>query len=268
MTFAAQNRVSLIPYMHYPRLLTYFLVFSLLLFNCPNFFAQSLIVGIPSADAAPEGTLEFTHESQFYTEGKPRKWNSFNILCYGMGAETELTATLNNLNNLNNKDLAFGAGIKKIFKPGGKTQADWRLTTGGNLLFSLRTNEIGGWAYSHISRRIPATKTRLTAGFSYGSHQQFGYRMRFPESSGMTVRENLTPLCFIGGIEQQLFGNWSFIADWYSGTHNLADFIPAIQYRLGHQIFIAGYKFPNPGSGGKSAIIFECMLSMPDFLKK
>ena len=79
------------------------------------------------------------------------------------------------------------------------------------------------------------------------------------------AKELLTPFCFIGGIEQPITKNWSFIADWYSGTHNLADFIPALQYKVGHQVFIAGYKFPNAGSGGKQAFIFEMMLTLPRF---
>jgi hypothetical protein len=77
--------------------------------------SQSLIVGIPSADVAPKGELELTHESQFYTEGNPRKWNSFNILCYGLGNHGEITTTIKNLNNLDNNKLALGIGLKRYF---------------------------------------------------------------------------------------------------------------------------------------------------------
>ena len=238
-------------------------------FALPSFlFSQSLIVGIPSADVAPEGEFEITHESQFYTEGNPRKWNSFNILCYGIGHNAELTSTLNNLNNLDNSRLALGFGVKKYLNLGENKELDARWTIGGNMLFSLQKDDIGGWVYSHISLRVPVLNTRLTGGLSYGSHHNFGYRNIPAEGLNPVIKQNLTPFCFIGGIEQQVYKNWYFIADWYSGTHNLADFIPALQYRCGHQVFIAGYKIPNAGSGGKQAFIFEMMLTLPNFSKK
>jgi hypothetical protein len=112
------------------------------------------------------------------------------------------------------------------------------------------------------------SSNRLTGGLSYGSHHNFGYKL-IPGRDGLpNQKEKRTPFCFIGGIEQPLFKNWSFIADWYSGTHNLADFIPALQYRIGHQVIIAGYKIPNWGSGGKQAFILECMFTLPGFPKK
>ena len=241
---------------------------SLLIFAASTAVSQSLIVGIPSADVAPEGVLELTHESQFYTEGQPRKWNSFNILCYGIGNNTELTSTLNNLNNLDNSALALGLGMKRLVELSQNKNLNPRLTLGGNMLFSLNKADIGGWVYSHLSMRLPGLKTRLTGGFSYGSHHNFGYRMVASGDVGVLQKQKLTPFCFIGGIEQPVYGNWSLIADWYSGTHNLADFIPAVQYRLGHQVIIAGYKIPNRGSGGKQAFILECMFTLPGFRKK
>jgi hypothetical protein len=105
----------------------------------------------------------------------------------------------------------------------------------------------------HLSLRIPSLQTRLTGGFCYGSQHNFGYRLIRTDVHQIPVKQNLTSFCFIGGIEQPLFGGWSVIADWYSGMHNLADFILAMQYRLGHQVFIAGCKFPNLGSGGQEA---------------
>lgn len=238
--------------------------FLLLAMQLPS-FAQSLIVGIPSADVAEKGAIEITHESQLYTEGQPRKWNSFNILCYGIGGNTELTSTLNNLNNLDNSKLALGAGIKHFEAISRNKNLDLRLTFGGNMLFSLNENDIGGWVYSHLSGRIPGLNTRLTGGISYGSHHNFGYRFIPSDGIKPAVKQNLTPFCFIGGIEQPVYKNWSIIADWYSGTHNLADFIPAVQYKTGHQVFIAGYKLPNPGSGGNQAFIFEMMLTLPEW---
>ena len=254
------------PDSHYQSCILKLLSISIAFVLLPFFSSsQSLIVGIPSADVAPKGELELTHESQFYTEGNPRKWNSFNILCYGLGNQTEITTTLNNLNNLDNNKLALGFGLKRYFSLSKNKDIDLRMTTGGNMLFSLFQSDIGGWVYSHLSTRIPRLQTRLTAGFSYGSHHNFGYRLITAEVGQKPFKQNLTPFCFIGGIEQPVYGNWSVIADWYSGTHNLADFIPALQYKIGHQVFIAGYKFPNPGSGGQEAFIFECMITIPGF---
>jgi hypothetical protein len=121
--------------------------------------AQSLIVGIPSADVAEQHHLEITHESQLnFWEGE-LKWNSFNFACYGIGHNMELTAALNNLNNDGSSNLAVGIGAKKVLPFPIKYNGikEIKLTVGSNLLYSINKEELGVWAYGHASARISST---------------------------------------------------------------------------------------------------------------
>ncbi|MFY7949079.1 MAG: hypothetical protein ACOVRP_07690, partial [Gemmatimonas sp.] len=102
------------------------------------------------------------------------------------------------------------------------------------------------WIFSSGSVRLPQLQTRLTAGPTYGTPQLFG-----KEKLGM-----------MAGIEQPLGGVFrrrvSLVADWYSGRHDLAAAIPAIQFNLPREwIFITGYKLPNRGAATERALVLE-----------
>jgi hypothetical protein len=64
------------------------------------------------------------------------------------------------------------------------------------------------------------------------------------------------------GFEQPLTKHISLIGDWFSGTHDLAAFIPAMQIDIKKHVLIFGYKFPNPNTGSH-AFILEFMVSIP-----
>jgi len=240
----------------------HFLGIVLLLSSFYSSFSQSLIVGIPSADVAEKHHLEFTHESQIGLQSRPYKWNSFNFLCYGLGNNAELTVTLNNLNNDGSTNAAIGFGAKKVF-PIFKSNNKWehKLTAGSNILYGKQSGNIGFWSYGHYSFRVPATKTRLTAGVNYGQSQTFGFKSVMQNNQVTLTGRKLGS--FIGGIEQPLYKNISLIADWYSGTHDLAAFIPALQIDVKHHVFIVGYKIPNNAASGNRALIVEFMLNLP-----
>ena len=227
---------------------------------------QSLIVGIPSADVAEPHHLEITHESQWNSWENGLKWNSFNFACYGIGHNTELTAALNNLNNDGSSNLALGLGAKKVFPivRENKVLSEIKLTVGSNLLYSVQKQEPGIWVYSHASARIVATRTRLTIGGSYGTYHAFGFR-RLLLSNGDVSLEPRSPTALMLGFEQPLSHRVSVIGDWFSGIHDLAAFIPALQIDVKKHVLIFGYKFPNPQTGSQ-ALILECMFSIP--LKK
>jgi hypothetical protein len=224
--------------------------------------AQSLIVGIPSADVAEEHHLEITHESQWNFWENGLKWNSFNFACYGVGHNLELTAALNNLNNEGSSNLALGLGAKKVFPilKGSTSLQEIKLTAGSNLLYSVNKKEPGIWIYSHASFRIPKVHTRLTLGGSYGTYQAFGFR-RFLVN-GEQQLEPRDPFALMLGFEQPLTKHVSLIGDWFSGTHDLAAFIPAMQVDIKKHVLIFGYKFPNPNTGNE-ALILEFMFSIP-----
>ena len=225
-----------------------------------NLLSQSLIVGIPSVDVAEKHYIEITHETQWKFWGDPKKWNSFNFACIGIGNNAELTATFNNLTNGVSDNLAVGLGAKKVFELK-KTNNVWesKVAVGGNLLYSTVRQNFGVWTYGLGSFRIPTTKTRFTGGLNYGQSQTFGF---LELENGMPPKpQNL--VTFLGGIEQPITKHISIIGDWYSGTHDLASFIPAIQIDIKKHVIILGYKFPNNQLSGNQAVIIECMFSIP-----
>ncbi|MFM1827847.1 MAG: hypothetical protein RL624_88 [Bacteroidota bacterium] len=225
-------------------------------------FAQSLIVGIPSADVAEKHHLEITHETQWNFWGQTSKWNSFNFACFGLGNGLEITSTLNNLDNKGSQNLAFGLGAKKVINLFETSDPyEHKLVIGGNALYSTTKKNIGVWTYALYSFRIPKLKTRFTSGFSYGNSQTFGFTTFYENDKLITTPNNKTVLLI--GLEQPLAKNISFICDWYSGTHDLASFIPAMQFDFNHSVFIVGYKFPNNADVSDRAIIVEYMFSIP-----
>jgi hypothetical protein len=238
------------------------LVFIISLIKYSNLLSQSLIVGIPSADVAEKNHLEFTHETQYNYWNKPEKWNSFNFMCYGLGSNTELTVTLNNLDNEMSKNMAVGLGAKKVVKLFKKIPAwEHKIIAGTSILYSTNRQNFGIWSYGLYSFRVPTTKTRLTAGLSYGTSHTYGFRTKQVNSMELLVPNNITAMLL--GFEQPLTKNLSFIADWYSGTHALASVIPALQYDIGHNVVIVGYKIANNPQSGANAVILEFMINIP-----
>ncbi len=242
-----------------------FLLNLILCFFISKNYAQSLIVGIPSADVVHKNHIEFTHETQTnFWEKKDIKWNSFNFVTLGLGANSEVTFSANNLNNDNSKDLALGLGVKKIF-PFLKKYEKWEFkwTIGGNVLSFANRFDVGHWAYSHLSMRLPKSQTRFTGGISHGTAQVFGYKSLLINDQIITTPYE--PWSMIAGIEQPITKNVSIIADWYSGTHSLGMLIPAVQVNWKNNIFIVGYKIPNDPND-YNALVLEWMLDIP--LKK
>lgn len=232
--------------------------------------AQSLIVGIPNAEVTHLGSFSFTHESQTDLWRRDATWNSFSFLTYGLSKKVELAVSLSNLAAPRSGNLAMGAGYKFVHQFGEDNPRlnRWELkaTFGQMVLFSLeprplgsadarqaqglepQSPPVGGWVYSHGSLRLPITRTRLTAGLSYGSSQAFG--------------PGNYPVSFMGGIEQPVVPWLSLVADWYSGSHALASFIPAIQFNLKRPkgALIFGYKRPNDPGSQRDAAIIEFMV--------
>jgi hypothetical protein len=219
--------------------------------------AQSLIVGIPNAEATPKGAWFFTHESQIETETR-RAWNTFQFLTYGAGHlgksilpggfETELALSFVNFGRPATGNRTIAAGFKSVYELPSAVGRAWQLrgTLGVFVPISLDGNGAGSWVFSSGSLRIPKLRTRLTAGPTYGTPQLFG-----KEKFGA-----------MAGIEQPLGGAFrqrvSLIADWYSGRHDLASAIPALQFNLPREwIFITGYKIPNRGAATQRAFVIE-----------
>jgi hypothetical protein len=232
-------------------------------FFSKNISGQSLIAGIPNADVAHKGKLELTHETQlnFWSEDQTR-WNSFNFLCYGVGKNTELTVNLLNLSNQPGSNTSTALGFKSyvpiltnLF-----SKSDVRLTFGTNLQYSFPRRDWGYWAYSHLSTRLPRSQTRLTGGLSYGTSQLFGFRTVLNSTDGQLIQEGRRPLAFMGGIEQPLTKHVGLLADWFSGTHEVAALITGFQFNIRHQVLIVAYKHANNPESTNNALVLEAMI--------
>lgn len=205
--------------------------------------AQTLIVGVPSADTTPKDEILVTHESQLAPWNRRSWWNSYSFLTYGLNERTEIALSLSNLEAPKTDNLSLSAGFKTSI-PVLTRYPKWRnkITVGSFVPVSLQGEGVGNWSFGHYSVFIPKTKTRFTAGVSYGTKQIF-------------ARDAVS---FIGGIEQPINKKISLVADWYSGTHALAALIPAIQYNINKSdILILGLKIPNNSRSTKMGIVFE-----------
>jgi hypothetical protein len=206
--------------------------------------AQLLIVGIPNADVTPKHVWGITHESQLKPFDDPKGWNTFQFLTYGIGRGTELALSFVNFGRPATGNRTIAIGAKTVLEAEQPTLRRWeaKWTLGAMVPKSVDARGAGLWAYSSGSVRLPRARTRLTVGPTYGTPQLFGV-----EKAGM-----------MAGIEQPITKRVSIIADWYSGKHDLAATIPAVQFNLPREIaLIAGYKIPNPGAPGGHALVLE-----------
>jgi hypothetical protein len=239
---------------------------------------QSLLVGIPSADVAKTGHIEFTHESQWGRKDGQLDWNSFNFLTYGVSARTEVAVSLINVSSPGSGNVAVGVGYKTVVPLGKAREATGRwherkLSLGQMVYAATSTpaitdplagrDRIGGWVYGHLSGRHRTARTRLTAGLSYGSSHVFGLRsvtMTPDGTPAVTLLRPNTPLSVMAGLEQPITKHVSFVMDWFSGNHDIAALIPAVQLNLGRQVVILGYKRANDQRTGSNALVTELML--------
>jgi hypothetical protein len=233
---------------------------ALLLLGAAPGAAQSLIVGIPSTDVTQRGRTIAAHESQFSSTAVQRGWTSFTFVTHGIGHRTELAASLLNVSAPSSENRALSVGFKSAVPLGGDEPAsaigplrrvarrvDAVAAGGAMVLQSLDRRGTGLWLHATASIRLPwrdvRRRTRVTVGPSWGTRQQFGR----------------TATSLMLGVEQPVTEHVALVADWYSGDHDLAATITAIQVRGPDDLLlITGWKTPNTGvPGGKPAFMFE-----------
>ena len=216
-------------------------------------YAQSLIVGIPNAEVVHKNHYLLAHESQINwwnqqdeAGNRQTKWNSFSFACYGIGNNTELNVTLFNLGLPASGNRTLGLGAKSIY-PLPDILPGWEITGiyGAMLPISLNGQGVGIWGYGGLSARLPLLHTRLTAIPTFGTRQIFG-------------RDTWSVMV---GYEQPITEKLSLVGDWYSGTHDIAAFICAVQYDIDrHWTVIGGYKIPNNAVSGHHTLMMEITL--------
>ncbi len=205
--------------------------------------AQSVIISAPSTDITPKGEVMLAHESQLNRFQTGNYWNSFTFGTYGLSKNTELAATLYGLGRPATGNVALGVGLKHRWLHH-TTASGWQFeaTAGFMTPFSLSGRGVGGWGFGNVSIRAPRTRTRVTVGPSYGTSQIFGRRTY----STMV------------GLEQPVSKKFGILADWFSGTHDLAAAIGGLAWHPKRElVIIVGYKVPNNAVSGKPAPLIE-----------
>ena len=204
--------------------------------------AQSLIVGIPNADVTPARAWFITHESQFKQKLDRVGWNTFQFLTYGAGYGTELAISAVNFGAPSTGSRAFAVGFKSVGQLPTEMGQRWELKglAGTMVPVSIEDGSAGVWAFAAGSLRVPTSRTRVTMGPTLGTPQLFGQR-----TAGLMM-----------GVEQPLTQRFGLVADWYTGNHDLAALIPAVQIHLPREfVVLVGYKIPNPGAPGHAVMV-------------
>lgn len=209
--------------------------------------AQQTVFNVPSADVTPKGAIFLQHESQFRAWNPDAQWLGTHYSAVGVGHNTELDATLFNVQAPDSHNIALGLGFKSampvLILKDKFPEREIKFTVGSEVLISLQGNGVGNWTYAHVSGRLPYTKTRITSGVSAGTKQIFG-RNTF---------------CYIMAIEQPVTEKLNIIADWFSGAENYAGFLIAgISYKLPKDTNLyLGYQIPNSEKNGRSGFVVE-----------
>lgn len=223
--------------------------FTIIIFLTASLFAakaqaQQTIFNVPSADVTEKNKNFLQHESQFRTKDPDQFINTTNYFARGIGSNTELDATLFNLGSPASKNASLGLGFKSVLPIHGDAIKNYqpKIIIGSQIPFSLQGNGVGHWIYSAGSVTLPQTNSRFTAGISSGTRQIFAKNVN----------------CFIGGFEQKITQDLTFINDWYSGNHAAGVFASGFSHPIPYDLMLfAGYQIPNSKKAGRNALVIE-----------
>ena len=215
-------------------LLAFLALLALILFQSKA-LAQQTLFNVPSADVAEKGMIFVQHESQFSNKfGLHTEYSAL-----GIGKHTELDLTLFGVGTRNIRNEVLGVGFKTSLPLHEKSET--KLTLGTLVPISLKGHGVGGYAYSHLSTRLPKMKTRITSGVFVGTTVLFGRDI----------------VCNISGIEQPITKNLSIVVDWYSGKHSNGFLIPGVAYTFKPFTLWAGYQIRNKRANGDNGFVIE-----------
>ncbi len=217
-------------------ILALFIVTSCVLFLGSKALAQQTLFNVPSVDVLEKGQIFLQHESQF--SGDFGLFTDYASL--GVGKYTELDLTLFGVGTENIRNEVLGVGFKTALPI--HKESETKFTFGNIIPVSLRGNGAGGYAYSHLSTRLPKLKTRLTSGILVGTTTLFGRDV----------------VCYIAGVEQPITKRFGLVMDWHSGKHANGFLIPGFYYSFGQNITLwAGYQIPNNRANGDNGFVIE-----------
>ena len=213
----------------------------LLVFIQTKASAQQTIFNVPSADVTEKRQLFLEHESQFSDD-----FGLFtHYVAYGLGGHTALNLTLSGVGTKNVRDEILGIGSKTVFPL--HKESETKFTAGYLIPISLNGNGVGGYAYTHLSRRLPKIKTRITSGIQVGT----------------TILLGRDVVSYIGGIEQPITKKFNLLLEYTSGKHPNALLIGGFSYILPVDwIFIVGYQVPNNRHVAKKGFVIEIIKNL------
>ena len=207
--------------------------------------AQQTIINMPSVDQTERGRFFALHETQARNWDGASFWYTTNFLTYGVTENLEVAVTVYNAGTPRAANTVLGTGWKgrrALFPSRGwATRTEASVFAGQMVLTSLRGRGVGLWNYGAVSARVPQTRTRFVAGVSNGTRQLF--------------KQNTTHAMV--SLEQPLPAHLTFVTEWWSGTHDLADLVPGLTWHRGRWIAVAGYKISNTPGSRTNGIILE-----------
>ncbi|MEI8378160.1 MAG: hypothetical protein WCF95_06445 [bacterium] len=210
-------------------------------------YAQQTVFNVPSADVTENKHIFLQQEAQFRAWQPGPFFLGSTYASYGIGHNTEITATLFNVGAPATNNITLGTGFKSAMPIAGLKdkypKREYKFTLGSEVLSSLEGQGAGNWTYGHLSGRVPKVNTRLTGGVSYGTKQVFGTNQAV----------------FIGAIEQPVTKRLTLISDWFSGSEHFAGFlITGVSYAYPKdKTLYAGYQIPNSSQCGKSGFVIQ-----------
>lgn len=220
--------------------------------------AQQTIINVPSVDQTKEGRTFFLHESQLRDWGGNSFWQTTHFFTHGVTNRLEVAATFYNIGVPAAPNQAVGIGWKTAQPIPGERFAEWELKVGGGQMvqFNLRDSGVGLWSYGQTSIRVPGLGLRLMAGISHGPREVFGQNTTHAIASFEQPLKGLGDV--IGGGFGKVVGEMTLLGEWWSGDHELADFVPGLNWHgKDGSVVIVGYKLSNVPGTETDAIIIE-----------
>jgi len=200
------------------------------LFLGPKALAVSLIAGVPNAQTTPPGVFMAAHESQLPIVQSSTRWTGFFFFTLGLNEELELASTIYNLSSPSFNRIAPSLGYKWVKKMG-TSDFEPKFIFGQELVVPIQGSDgVGVWSFLGFSVRLPGLRTRFTGGPSHGPKAMFGKKLWLVWA----------------GVEQPLNKEFSLVADWFSGDHDLGALITAVQWQPNKSFtLIVGPKIAN-----------------------
>lgn len=225
-------------------LLIIFFILCVSIFKSLPVFAQQTIFNVPSADITANKHIFLNPQLVFRSWAPGRFYAVTNYSALGIGYNSEIDATLFNLNSPPTDNITLGTGFRSVIPIFSKklSKREIKIIVGSQILASLQGQGAGNWSYGELSGRLPKLNTRMTAGVSFGTKQAFDRNV----------------VCFIAGYEQPVTKNLSLIADWFSGTNTFGLFTSGFSYTLPKDVeFLIGYQLPNTRAVGFPGFVIQ-----------